>query len=321
MLLGLKSIAQDPFLSMEQMAAQFMSPAAVGNGIYGQRLQTNLRAQFVNGNNLYHTIASGWDTRFKNKNPDKSSIIGIGFQIVSDQLMNGILQSNNISMNLSNRIYLDDYGYSSVAIGIGANYSQIYLDRTKLIFGDQFDYKAIASGTTAESVNATSNRFSGNMGFLYTYHSEAVFAQGSGNAIYNSKGNLINTIDNTSTVLKPNFFINFEKALDNEFTIAGHASYAVKYGNVQKVIGGAVGIPVIDKEQTTRRVYIGLYSRLGDAIIPSFSLMMDKYIFSLSYDIYQNSLTTANLKPNGFELSLSVSFGEKKNNFLRTIFN
>jgi hypothetical protein len=69
------------------------------------------------------------------------------------------------------------------------------------------------------------------------------------------------------------------------------------------------------------RVYLGLYSRLGDAIIPSFSLMMDKYIFSLSYDIYQNSLTTANLKPTGFELSLSVSFGEKKYSYLRTIFN
>ena len=49
--------------------------------------------------------------------------------------------------------------------------------------------------------------------------------------------------------------------------------------------------------------------------------MMDSYIFGLSYDIYNNDLSGASLKQNGFELSLSKSFGKKRNEFLRTIFD
>jgi hypothetical protein len=61
--------------------------------------------------------------------------------------------------------------------------------------------------------------------------------------------------------------------------------------------------------------------RLGDAIIPAISLMMDKYTFGISYDIYSNALTKANLRMNGFELSLSTSLGKKKTNLFRTLLN
>ena len=321
LLLGYKTWAQDPYLSQQFTAAQFMSPASVGNGLYQNRIRTNIRSQFVNGNNLYRTIVGGWDTQFNNNNPDKNNVVGIGVQIVSDQLMNGILQTNNISLNVSNRIYLDDNSFSSIAIGLGANLSQVYLDKSKLYFGDQFDYRAIVSATSAESIKGSTTKLSGNMGFIYSWHSDLMFLQVSGNALYNTKGSLTNSVENASTALKPNFFVNLERTFGDDFTFLVHGSYSTKGFYVQKMLGGAVGFPIMYEYDKVRRVYMGCYTRLGDAYMPTVSLMMDQYIFGMSYDIYNNNLTAANLKPNSFEISFSASFGDKKRNLLRTLFD
>ena len=42
-------------LSQPYMSSQFLSPATVGNGNYEQRIQSNLKSQFLDGNNLYRT--------------------------------------------------------------------------------------------------------------------------------------------------------------------------------------------------------------------------------------------------------------------------
>jgi len=42
-------------LSQPYMSSQFLSPASVGNGNYEQRIQSNLKSQFLDGNNLYRT--------------------------------------------------------------------------------------------------------------------------------------------------------------------------------------------------------------------------------------------------------------------------
>jgi hypothetical protein len=66
---------------------------------------------------------------------------------------------------------------------------------------------------------------------------------------------------------------------------------------------------------------VGCYYRLKEAIIPTLSLMLDTNVFGISYDVYNNDLTGANLKQNSFEISFSKSFGKKRNEFLRTIFD
>ena len=62
---------QGIILSQPYISSQFLSPATVGNGIYEQRIQTNLKSQFLDGSNLYRTLVSGWDSRFKNADPEQ----------------------------------------------------------------------------------------------------------------------------------------------------------------------------------------------------------------------------------------------------------
>jgi hypothetical protein len=49
--------------------------------------------------------------------------------------------------------------------------------------------------------------------------------------------------------------------------------------------------------------------------------MMDGYVFGISYDVYNTDITGARLKLNSFEISLSKSFGKKRNEWMRTIFD
>jgi hypothetical protein len=60
---------------------------------------------------------------------------------------------------------------------------------------------------------------------------------------------------------------------------------------------------------------------MGDAVIPQFSMLMKQYRFGISYDVYSRGMTGAVLNPNSFELSFSTSFGQKRSNNFRTIFD
>jgi hypothetical protein len=68
-------------------------------------------------------------------------------------------------------------------------------------------------------------------------------------------------------------------------------------------------------------LYIGGFYRANDAIIPSVNIMMDNYIFGISYDIYSNGLAAAGLRSNSFELTFSKSFGKRKQELMRTLFD
>jgi hypothetical protein len=49
--------------------------------------------------------------------------------------------------------------------------------------------------------------------------------------------------------------------------------------------------------------------------------MMDNYIFGLSYDINTNGLTADGIRSNSFELTFSKSFGKRKQELMRTLFD
>ena len=92
-----KTNAQEIVLSQPFAAAQFLTPASVGNGVYDQRIQSNFRSQSIGGLNLAKTIVVGWDRKYNRNTQEQSNYLGIGGQIISEQLMNGLLNTNFIT--------------------------------------------------------------------------------------------------------------------------------------------------------------------------------------------------------------------------------
>ena len=311
-------------LSQPYISSQLLSPASVGNGIYDQRIQTNLKSQFLDGNNLYRTLVSGWDSRFKNADPEQKNYFGVGAQIISDQAMAGVINSNYITIASAYHLFLDDNLKNELSLGLGVTYGQTYLDKSKLRFGEGFNIDG--SYTTGNydylnSIKPFPHDFYYNTGLLFTRHTENNFIQGGLTASFLSKPKVLVLNVDTASGMKSSAFFNFEKELENGSSFMTHLSIANKNGLNQIVVGGLWSFPFKDKMEKINRIYIGCFDRLDDAIIPSVSIMMDKYTFGLSYDIYNNDLSGAKLKQNGFEIGLSVSFGKKRNEWMRTIFD
>jgi len=59
-----KARAQEIVLSQPFTAAQFLTPASVGNGVFDQRIQSNFRSQSIGGYNFAKTIVVGWDRKY-----------------------------------------------------------------------------------------------------------------------------------------------------------------------------------------------------------------------------------------------------------------
>lgn len=320
--------AQDIILSQPYVASQFLSPATVGLGGYQNRVQTNYKSQMFDGNNQNRTIVLGWDSRFKKKDAYQKNFLGVGAQIMSDQMIGGLIQTNHVTLNLSYHLFLNDEDQSSLSLGLGGTFSNASVDKSKLRFGDQYDdLTGVFKGynTSFENIKPFPYKISANTGLLYTSHTNKKFIQASANAFFYGMPEMTTSNLNEASKLKLGLFLNYEQLLGEFYTMAAHASYYNRLNNSditrQVLTGVSIGLPFTHDVEEVKRFYVGAYYRIGDAIIPSIAILMNQYRFGLSYELYNNAITGASIRQNGFELTFSKSFGAKRNEFLRTIFD
>lgn len=316
--------AQDPFLSQLYTSAQFLSPASVGNGIYQSRIQSNYRSQMLAGNQLYKTIVVGWDGRYKNKNEDVVNYLGIGGQIISDQVMNGVLQTNYATLNAAYHLFFDDDLKKDFSLGLGLTFAQSNLQLDKLKFGDQFsegEYLMNSRSISLQNLNNSASKISMNTGLLYTNHSQTSFVQISANAFFFSKPDLTTSNQASTSGFKSLLFLNAEKELESKKSVLIHASFNSRNKMEQTLVGGAIGLPFGSYYENTNRIYFGLFYRLNDAVIPNFSILMNEYRFGLSYDVYSSGYSGAQIKPSSFEISFSAALGRRRADYFRTLFD
>jgi hypothetical protein len=308
-------------LSQPFVSNQFFGPAGVGNGMYTSRIQGNIKEQMIDGDNLYRTIVVGYDTRFKPTENTKN-FLGIGGQIISDQVMNGAMQSNFVALDLAYHIFLDNNLYRDLSIGLGTVYSQTTLDKTNLRFADQYDLSAGYTGTASmENLIPNPSSFSANAGVMYTMHSDQSFIQTGGTALFFTKPNLTYALTNTAPETKYRIFVNAETSFFSDYTLAFHGNFLNRRAGNQFYVGASLGVPLTNYMDEVKRIYFGCYYRNQEAVVPTISYISDKYVFGMSYDIYNPNITGANLKLSSLELSLSTSLGSKKTNLFRTIFD
>ena len=314
--------AQEIILSQPFAAAQFLTPASVGNGVFDQRIQSNFISQSIGGSNIAKTIVVGWDRKYNRNAQEQSNYIGIGGQVISEQLMNGLLNTNHITLNTAYHLFLDGDDYSNLAVGLGLTYSQTSLDRSNLRFGDMYDLTGNLTGTpTAEVFLPNPSRLSVNTGLLYTKHSNDTYFQISANGFFFEKPDFTISPYIEAPGMRSTLFLNLEKYFNEDYTYLIHGAFSNRIKENNYVLGGSVSLPIRYEFDHDRRVYIGCFYRYKDAITPSVNILMDNYIFGLSYDIYANGLAAAGVRSNSFELTFSKSFGKRKQELMRTLFD
>lgn len=313
---------QDLVFSQPYTISQLANPGVVGTGLYQQRVQSDLRSQFVGNNNLYSTIAVGWDTKIKNKESDIKNYLGIGLQVLSDRLMSGVVQNNYVALNMAYHIYLDKNLYQNLALALGGTFAQTSFDRSKLFFADQYNNAGgLTGGGTMESLIAAPSTLVANTGILYSLHNERSFIQAGISANFSKKPSLTYNYINESNGMKLLGVINAETSIFYNNTILVHGQYSLKEGIRKYSAGFAFSFPITSDWELTKRLYIGCYSRNAEVLMPSVSILSEKHSFGFSYDFNITKANAAQLRQNLLEVSFSKSFGNKKGNLFRTLFD
>ena len=308
---------QTPYNSQGFMSTQFFNPAAVGFGI-NNRFQSFFRTQYVGVGDPFYTAGAAVDFGFFKIDESPNNSFGYGIQAVSERVLNGILQTNSISNSLAYRIYINKKQTSYFALGIGYSILTRTLDASLLSFGDQYNSGRLFNSSSLEAISKYPTKYTTNAGFMYGYQSEKSFFQ------IGASEFLLNRTTNTIITNEPNqnyqfsALLNLEYKLEDEKTILFHADYQNRLEKEYFYAGAAVGVP-LNKEMN--RAYFGCFYRNKDAVIPYVGLMYNRYKIGLTYDIYSNSLTSSNLRPQTIEFSLSTSLGQKFSENLKSLFD
>jgi len=317
--------AQEPYFSQVYSLSQFLSPASVGDGLFQNRIQSNIRSQSLMGNNFAKTVFVGWDTHVDNFLEGSNNYIGIGVNLISDQVMGGALQVNHVSFNIANHIFLDEDLTKNLSIGLGGTFSQANLQFDKLNFNDQFsdgEFNYNTSSVSLQYLNQKANNILANTGVKYTIRTSRKILEIGGSAFFYIKPELSTIIANKEQAkIKTYIFSNYEKEFLNKRSIALHASFNTRNNISEALIGGYVGLPFGSYYLNSNKLYLGCFYRLNNAIIPSASILVNNYKLGVSYDMYNSELSKAQLRPAAFEITLSTIIGKKLNTNLRTIFD
>lgn len=308
---------QTPYNSQGFMSTQFFNPAAVGFGL-NNRFQSFFRTQYAGVGDPFYTAGAAVDFGFFKIDESPNNSFGYGIQAVSEKVLNGILQTNSISNSLAYRIFFNKKQTSYFALGIGYSILTRTLDASILSFGDQYYSGRLFNPSSLEAISKYPTKYTTNAGFIYGFQSEKSFFQ------IGASEFLVNRTINTIISNQPNqnyqfsALLNFEYQLEEDKTILFHADYQNRLEKEFFYAGAAVGVALSNE---MNRAYFGCFYRNKDAVIPYVGLIYNKYKIGLTYDIYSNSLTSSNLRPQTIEFSLSTSLGRKFSENLKSLFD
>ena len=312
---------QTPYMSQSFVATNFFNPAAVGFGDNNQ-FQSFYRNQFSGVGDPFRTVGVGVDfALFKNEENDYFNNFGLGLQGVSDQVLNGVLQKNEITLSLANRVFLNRDRTSYLALGISSTFITRNLDRSALTFGDQYNSGRLFNSTSLETIGDIPAKFSTNGGLLYSFISPDMFIQAGGSTYYINRSSSTQTYGNVNQSFQFISTLNVERKFFDNNTFFVHANYQNRLEAEFIYVGGAWGIPIQTYNDNNNRFYVGCFYRSQDALVPYIGLLYNKYKIGVTYDIYNNKMTQSNLRPQTLEFTLSTYLGRNISKNLKSIFN
>ena len=313
--------AQTPYSSQNFNLNNFFNPATSGFGI-NNKVQTIFRTQYEGVGSAYRTIGIAADIALLRKNSyDKNNLFGMGVQAVSEQVLDGVLQTNAITLSFANRLFFNESKTSSIALGISSTLITRTIDASKLTFGDQFNSGRLFNTSSIEVINSIPSKFSSNVGLLYTLSNEQTFLQFGGSLFYINRSSMEQALEKFEESYQTLGQINFEKRVWENNTIAFHADYQNRFESEFVYAGAVYSIPMNSKGENIDRFYIGCFYRTKDAIIPYVGLIYKKYKFGLSYDVYQSKMSLSSLRPQTFEFTISTNISHRVSDKLVGMFN
>lgn len=312
LIVPLFSKAQTAFTSQGFLHLSKIDPSMSGMGL-NNKVDFYDRTQFLGFGEPFMNFGLGWNYGFKKAEPGKLNTIGIAAYIESENMMQGALQKNNISINIANRVFLDPSEDNFISVGLGTSFSNRYVDITKLNFGDQYNSGRLFLGSSLESFQKYPNFITSNLGVSFVHNNERQFFQMGYSLYYINRlaTEALHSTDQMNAYLF-NAMLNYEYESTSMTSFLLHAGYEKRMEKNYLDASIAIGLPLVNNyTKAQNKLYIGLDYRLKDATVPFVQLLYNQYKVGLSYDFYQNDLTEANINSKTFEITLTKSLRNK----------
>jgi type IX secretion system PorP/SprF family membrane protein len=301
------SLAQDPNFSQFFASPMTLNPALTGkfDGVY--RVAGNYRNQWPTINNAFTTMTASVDfSILKNSIPEIDQF-GVGIMAFSDKSGNGVLQDNYAALSVAYHKGIDENGYNQIGIGFQGTFVNKRLDVSKVVFEDQLTPLGFTGVTSEVFSNSQVN-------VKYFDMNAGVFYNGSTNGYNNFYlgASMYHINRPKETFNGGNFLLSARTTIQaggkipmgtyNYLHVAANYSMQAKAHNA--MLGGAYSLNVNNDETNPTNVYLGLWYRFNDAVIPYVGLEFGEFQLGVSYDVNTSSLKPASNVRGGSEISL-----------------
>lgn len=312
------SFAQDVHFSQIQECPLWLNPANTGfmNGYF--RAIANYRNQWMAMGNAYQTMALSVDASTLKTKKGKA-YLGLGLFVFNDRAGVAKMGSTQAQLHLNAIIKTGKKSRLGGAVYLGFN--QNSANYAALTYGNQYDGKELNKDLGSGEVVTYTSFLNSDVGAGLNYEFSSanidmlrddIFSLKIGGAVHHLNqpvqkfasgssyklpmryvGNIQARIDikGTKIAILPSV-IYLRQATASEITVGTHIRYRLK--NPTKVTGV--------KSETG--INIGVYYRVGDAIIPQVNVDMGKYAVGLAYDLNISKYKQVSNYQGGFEIYL-----------------
>lgn len=298
--------AQDPNFSQFIASPLSINPALTSNGESSWRAMSNVRTQWVGIGSSYITQSVSVDGKLKKLDDD--NYLGIGGMVIAEKAMDGIFKSTYININTAYHLSLDNKG-NGLAVGLGYINNNTRIDFSQLSFDQQlssigFD-RTLPAGEPSLS-NATSFS-SACAGIMYTYDNDNTFLN-LGAAGYRFVKSNRSVLDDKTQYISPRYDIHadFGTALNDRVNLNVSAVHMIQNGTSNTSIGTSFGLVQNSNDfnsEQLRMLNLGMFYKIGNAIIPYVGYNYNAFQFGFSYDVNVSSVKSGSMSARSFEIS------------------
>ncbi len=311
--LGMSSSAQDIHFSQFDQNPLKLNPAFTGMHEGAYRFNLNYKNQWAAISNVYETYSVSTDfSLFKNRSGKKST--GLGLSAYQDQAGASKTKTTKIELTLSQTVYLSKN--SNLTLGVGFSYLDFSANFHNLNWGTQFDGaefdQTIGSGESIFGYAEQRLDLSAGMLFRRSRNGLNPFEIGvSFNNLARPTFVILGKEDYIPIRINAHFLKEQTLSSSKDWGLKLTGNFSVQKSAQEFIVGGFMRKDFISEAKYTRygrgiSFYFGGYYRVGDAVIPSFLLTINRRIsIGMSYDYTVSNLSNYNSFRGGPEFSFS----------------
>lgn len=249
------------------------------------RVGINYRNQWSNLPAPFHTFSAFGDFQLF-KGAEGSNWLGLGAAVFNDRAGNGDLSLFNAQFSAAYHLQLGYYSMLSVGMGIG--FVQRSVNFSKLTFDTQWDGFTFnpqsGNGETYAFQKTSYPDISAGINYALFPNDNVYIKLGAGLLHVNTPKESFYNQEN-KIGMRPTGNLDMLFKTSENLIIDFSSYYSYQKGASELIFGGSVSYNVMPKENAPSVVILGIYHRLGDAIIPTLGFEWNKMRFTSSLDI------------------------------------